>query len=49
MPDDPKKRGKADRSRISKQSWEQAYKDKRKKPVKPMKKKTTAKKTTKKK
>jgi hypothetical protein len=38
MPDNLKKKGKADRERISKQPWEQAYKKKRKKPVKSKKK-----------
>jgi hypothetical protein len=33
MPDDPNKRGKADRSRISKQEHEQRYAAKRKSPA----------------
>ena len=31
MPNNLKKKGKADRSKVSKQKWEQAYKHKRKK------------------
>ncbi len=31
MPDDLKKKGKADRSRVSKQPWEQAYQKRKKK------------------
>jgi hypothetical protein len=35
MPDDLKKKGKADRKQVSKQPWEQIYKNKRKGPIKP--------------
>jgi hypothetical protein len=38
MPDNLKKKGKQDRRQISKQKWEQAYKNKRKKPIKARKK-----------